>query len=308
MSFGQPGVGHVWRHFLISLLLARKYKHKITVVAMDVYEQKNFPLEHVKAVVDNMGKRMDFAVAAADTNLTVKEWIEAWREKDEGIPRTFVINAQGRVAWIGHPKDLHEVLPPILKGTWDIKAASEKVVAQRNTDEYLWRLDSLAGDRLHRFNGDYYMLDDLGKPDSALLVINEIVRQEPRMRYAPVVAAFTFDALLKTNPQKAYAYGKEVITTPSYEGLPAYGPIIASIKDCSKKITIPPEIYGLGAEAYRSRIAQCPYPELYDDPAIYNTMANWYWLAGDKSKALKARRKAKKLAGKIEVNLAKSGL
>ncbi|HEY5327791.1 MAG TPA: TlpA disulfide reductase family protein [Mucilaginibacter sp.] len=270
--------------------LAREYKDTVTVLAIDVYEKKTTSTERVKAFVGGIGDRMDFHVAAEDTNFTVHDWLDAWGEKDYGIPRTFVVNAQGRVAWIGHPKDLDTVLRKIVNNTWDIKEALSK----RSFNTYLKELDLEVFSKVHRYAGDYNKLDDLGKPDSALLVINEMVKKEPRLKYAPVIASFTFSALLRTNTHKAYEFGKGVMVTPTYEE-PAYDFIIGDIEGDSRKLKIPAEIYRLGAECYQAEIDHAPYSELVDIPGQYRKMAAWYRLAGDKSKAMEAQQKVIKL-------------
>jgi thiol-disulfide isomerase/thioredoxin len=270
--------------------LAHEYRDKVTVVAIDIYEQKTTSAERVKAFVDRMGDRMDFHVAAEDTNFTVHDWLETSGEKDEGIPRTFVVDAQGRVAWIGRPKDLDTVLHKIVNNTWDIKEASSK----RIFNKYLKDMDGEAFYKLHMYDGDYDKLGDLGKPDSALLVINKMVTKEPKLKYAPAMVSFTFSALLKTNPHRAYEFGKEAMLTSTYAE-PAYDYIIGDIRDDSRKLKIPAEIYHLGAECYQAEIDNTPYPELLDMPMLYHKMAAWYRLAGDKSKAMEAEQKATKL-------------
>ena len=153
--------------------LARQYRDKVTIIGMDVYEGKNTSksVDKVKAFVDSMGHRMDYAVAAEDNNFTVADWIEATGEKNSGIPRTFVVNAEGRLAWIGHPKDLDKVLPQIVNNTWDVKAA----LAKRQENKYLQELDKAVNDTLYPY------LVTPAKRDSAILVINEFVRHEPRL-------------------------------------------------------------------------------------------------------------------------------
>jgi hypothetical protein len=42
---------------------------------------------------------MDFNVAGEDTIYTVHDWLGAWGEADNGIPRTFVVDGQG--GWRG---------------------------------------------------------------------------------------------------------------------------------------------------------------------------------------------------------------
>jgi thiol-disulfide isomerase/thioredoxin len=271
-------------------VLAREHKDKVTVVAIDINETKTTSLERVKTFVDEMGDRMDFHIAAEDTSFTVHDWLDASGAKGEGIPMTFVVNAQGKVAWYGQPSHLNEVLPKILNNTWDIKEA----LSSRVFNEYLRKLDDQAFSKLHRYAGQYDKLDDLGKPDSALFAINKMVKKEPKLKYAPTMVSFTFSALLRINPHKAYEFGKQAMLTPTYTE-PAYDMIIGCIQDDSRKLKISPEIYRLGAECYQAEIDQAPYPELVDTSEIYHEMAAWYRLAGEESKAKEAEQKATKL-------------
>jgi thiol-disulfide isomerase/thioredoxin len=273
--------------------LAREYKDKVTVAAIDIYERKSMSMEQLSAFVDSKGDRMDFRVAAEDTNCTVHDWLEASGAKDDGIPRAFVVNAQGEVAWIGHPKDLDTVLHKILNNTWSTWEIKQ-VLSRRIFNKYLADLDGEVFYKLHRYSGDYNKLDDLGKPDSALLVINEMIKKEPKLKYAPAMVSFTFSALLRTNPHKAYEFGKKAMVTPTYCE-PAYAFIIGDIEEDSRKLNIPAEICRLGAECYQAEIDNATYPELFDMPWLYRKVAAWYALAGDKSKAMEAGQKASKL-------------
>jgi thiol-disulfide isomerase/thioredoxin len=269
--------------------LARKYKNKAVFIGIDVYEQQ-VPLamrknrKQIKDFVDSMAHRMNYNVATGDSNFMEAAWLDASGEK--GIPNTFVINAEGRVAWIGHPMYLHEILPKILSNGWDINEA----IVQRNSDKRLEKLDDSLNYKLITYNGDATIPGDFGKPDSALLVIDELVGKEPRLKYAPIMAFNTFSALLKTDPHKAYEYGKEVLLTPTYNE-PAYNEIISVIEWWSDKISLPSEIYELGAEAYQAEIDHIPYPEIANIPKLYNKMAAWYWHANNKSKAIDAEKK-----------------
>ncbi len=103
------------------------------------------------------------------------------------------------------------------------------------------------------YHGDYRKGDYIGKPDSALLAIDEIIRSEPGLKYAPFIAMHTFPSLLKTNQVKAYELGKAVLVTPTYEK-PAYDAIIYPIEFYSDKLNLSADIYWLGAEAYLSAI------------------------------------------------------
>jgi len=267
--------------------LAKKYKGTVTILGVDVMEKKPTSMKKIKAFVDSMGHRMDYNIAIEDSNFMVAGWIEASGEQNNGIPRTFVVNAEGKLAWIGHPSELDEVLTKMVKNTWDIKEASTK----RNLNKYLAELDRETIYTLIPYKGDAYKKDYVGKPDSALLVIDEIVRKEPGLKYAPIIASHTFSSLLKTNPHKAYEYGKEVLVTPTYQD-PAADIIIGDIEWYSDKLNLPLEIYQLGAEAYQVTIDQIVYPELVNIPKLYKNMADMYWRSKNKSKAIEAQQKA----------------
>ncbi len=242
----------------------------------------------IKAFVDSMGRRMDFPIVAEDTSNTINNWFKAFDW--DGIPASFIIDRQGRVAWIDQPYHLDTVLRKVLDDTWDVK----KALAQRIHDDNWQKSDLAVVDKVHRYQDKYDHLEDLGKPDSTLLVIDDMVKKEPDLEYAPYTASYTFSALLINDPHKAYQYGKEVMVTRTYDD-PARDRIIGDIKDASLKINIPQEIYQLGADCYQAKINAIIYPQLYDMARLYRNMAAWYILAGDKANAIKAQKKSLKL-------------
>jgi thiol-disulfide isomerase/thioredoxin len=277
--------------------LATEYKDRVTIVGVDIYEETTTSIEKVKAFVDSMGHRMNYHVAAEDSDFMVFGWFKASGE--QGIPKSFVIDQEGRLAWIGHPKGgLDDVLSKIVNNDWDI----EKALAKRNLDRHLEELDDSLGTELMRYAGNLEK-DDLGEPDSALLAINEIIRNEPGLEFAPSIASYTFSALLKTDPYKAYEYGKLLLVTSTYED-PKYHLIWVPINLYSNKLNLPEEIYYLGAEAYQKRIDA--YPESAR-PEFYYNMARLYRIANDKSKAIDAAQKAVK-ALKSEKRFSKADL
>lgn len=271
--------------------LARQYRGKLKVLGIDVYE-KNTPVGKVKSFVDTMGDRMDYYVAADKDKFMETFWVEA--SGNEGIPKIIIVNANGKVAWIGHPKDLEQVVTKILDNTWDIKQA----LAERNLNKYLEVLDDSMNIELMEFRGNYELTsqgasligtEDQGKPDSAIFYISKIIKQEPRLQYKALIAFNTIYSLLKIDPQKAYTYGKKALTICT---VPPSNTIIGAIEICSYKLTLPAEIYELGAEAYQVEINQFTYPELANIPKYYHEMAWWYWLAKNKPKAMEAEQAA----------------
>lgn len=280
--------------------LAGKYKYSVTILGIDVYEKKTTSIQKVKTFVDSMGYQMDYTVGVEDSNFMATSWLLASQER--GIPGSFIVNAEGNLAWIGHPMDLDKVLPKIINNTWDIKEA----LANRNLKKYLIALDDSINYELMNYSGNFYKKEYIGKPDSALLLINEMVRKEPRLKYAPFITGNTFSALLKTNQQLAYEYGKEALAT-SFFNYPLWYFIIGDIETYSNILNLQPKIYQLGAEAYQAKIVQTPYPENADMFKFYDKMAAWYWRAKNKPKAIDAQQKAIETL-KREKNFSKADL
>jgi thiol-disulfide isomerase/thioredoxin len=267
--------------------LAREYKDKVTFIGMDVLENKNTSLQKVKAFVDRMGQRMDFSVAAEDSNFMVTSWLEATGERDNGIPRTIVVDKEGRLAWFGHPTELDDMLPKIVNNIWDVTA----VAAKRKEDRRIRELDRQVTSKLLEYKADRFKPGSVDQPDSILLAISEMVTKEPKLKYAPVIAFNTFRYLLQTDLNKAYQYGKEVLANRTYEK-PAYNAIINNIEWYTDKLNLPPKIYELGGAACQIEIGHVRSPELVNMPKLYNKMADMYWRANNKEKAMDAQQKA----------------
>jgi predicted ribosome quality control (RQC) complex YloA/Tae2 family protein len=136
------------------------------------------------------------------------------------------------------------------------------------------------------------------------MTIEEIIKKEPMLIYAPRIAFYTFSSLLKIDQHKAFEYGKKLLITPTYVD-PDCDVIINNIKTYSDILSLSSEIYQLGAEAYQLKIDQIVYPELNDMPRLYKEMAEWFFRAKNKSKAIDALQNAiKNLKNKNELEIA----
>ncbi|MBL9148471.1 MAG: TlpA family protein disulfide reductase [Phycisphaerae bacterium] len=67
------------------------------------------------------GASMPTRVAIDTDGAAAKEFLVATREL--AVPRTFVIDGAGRLAWYGHPIDVDAPLAAVVAGTWDLEAA-----------------------------------------------------------------------------------------------------------------------------------------------------------------------------------------
>lgn len=105
--------------------LAKKYKDKAVIIGVSVWENDESYTRKVEEFVTKMGDKMEYSVAidtAHDSSGHVaKNWLQA--AGLNGIPASFIVNGEGRVAWIGHPMSMDKPLEQIVGGTWDMDAA-----------------------------------------------------------------------------------------------------------------------------------------------------------------------------------------
>ena len=106
----------------------------------------------VKEFVDGKGDGMGYRVAyVGDREKMSRPWMEA--SGQSGIPCTFIVDGEGRVAWIGHPMSMDAPLEKIVSGSWDIEAAKTEFATRREADAAR-RAISMAM-RAARQSGDY---------------------------------------------------------------------------------------------------------------------------------------------------------
>jgi len=71
---------------------------------------------------------VNFTIAVDDGTPAGKNaaaWMEA--SGQNGIPTTFIVDKEGKIAWIGHPMaGMEKVLDAVLAGTYDVKAEAAK--------------------------------------------------------------------------------------------------------------------------------------------------------------------------------------
>lgn len=121
--------------------LQRKYADVI-VLAVSTDDE----LEVAEQFVKTRGEKMGYRVAFGGADGAMSEaWVDA--SGQEGIPVAFLVNQQGRIAWIGHPAELDGPLAAVVKGTWDVAAEKKKyesrIAGQGQLEVFLAKLEQL---------------------------------------------------------------------------------------------------------------------------------------------------------------------
>lgn len=119
--------------------LAKQYAGKATFVGVSILEDNHGPkgaatsLEKVNTFMQKNPGRMTYNVCVdggSRQSYMAAIWFRATGQS--GIPCTVVVNGAGKVAWIGHPMALDEVLPQVLAGTLDSAKFEAEQKAKRD--------------------------------------------------------------------------------------------------------------------------------------------------------------------------------
>ena len=125
----------------------QKYKDQgVVVIGQDVWEQDD---NAVAPFVKKMGDQMTYRVALDDKTsdkdgVMATTWMKAAGQG--GIPTAFIVNQQGRIAWIGHPMELEaKLLDDIVAGHYDVKQAAIEYDQRQQKQQKMMELDQRLG-------------------------------------------------------------------------------------------------------------------------------------------------------------------
>ncbi len=254
----------------------------VPFIGVSVWEQDQ---EKVKPFVEEMGDKMAYRVAMdavpekekAHEGAMAKGWMTA--SGQNGIPTAFIINKEGKIAWIGHPMEMEKPLEKIIAGTWDLKEAREEKKKAAEQQAKFMKVQSKLVAALKS-----------GDPKKLVTVIDEVLSEVPAM--AAMVGPMKLTALIKLDEQdKALEFARELgksDLSKQANGLNALAWAIvdpdAGIKPSAKLIEFAVETAGRADEKAESK-----------DPAIADTLAKAYFDAGQKAKAVETQERAIRL-------------
>ena len=87
----------------------------VTFIGLSTKDPNN-TFEKVAAFVKKRGPKLGYTFAYAEDKTSDAAWMKAAGRN--GIPCTFVVGKDGKIAYIGHPMYLDVVLPKVVAGTW----------------------------------------------------------------------------------------------------------------------------------------------------------------------------------------------
>ncbi len=111
--------------------LADEYKAQgLTVVAVTTKDENGNTQEAVEEFLKKRGERFPFAFAFCTTDAVNTAFMDA--SGTDGIPASFVIDQAGKIAFIGHPSELDDVLPRIFAGKWEGQKSVDEIQKEKD--------------------------------------------------------------------------------------------------------------------------------------------------------------------------------
>ncbi|CAN5701396.1 hypothetical protein BH11ARM2_BH11ARM2_06610 [soil metagenome] len=250
--------------------LAKKYQGKVSVSGISIWENSDPEakgvMEKVEAFVKKQGTAMDYNVAADGGNAKVANaWMKAADEG--GIPCSFIIGRDGRIAWIGHPANLASVLDQVVQDKFDVATARER----RALDVQFTRPVREAMDA-----------KEYAKALS-LMEVNQAQKPELERYYAYDRLVATFH----TDPKKAMSDANAILASANGE-IGAYQ-MVASIMASSKDLDPSVYTYAKGVIAKALEIGDRKYMFLAMNAEVLMSL-------GDKAGAVQSQEQAVKEA------------
>jgi hypothetical protein len=199
----------------------------------------------------------------------------------DGIPTAFIVNTEGKIAWIGHPQEMEKPLEEILGGKYDLKAAAAKLKKEKEAQAKLQEL----GNKLRE-------AQQSGEPKKVLAVIEKALEETPELEERLGMMKFQLLTQQADAKDKALEYGTRLTEKLYKDNAQALNNIAwmtvdpnAAVKPDAKLLKL-----ALTAAQRADELTQSK------DPGVLDTLAKAYYDNGDAAKALEIQEKAVKFA------------
>lgn len=261
--------------------LQKQYGDKVIFIGVSVWERD---ASAIPGFLKEMGDKMDYRVATdkvgkdedASDGPMAKNWMTA--AEQDGIPAAFIINGEGKIAWIGHPGQIDKTLEEVVAGNFDMTKAAA-VFKKEKAEKAKLRQLGLALNKAQKEG-----------PAAMVKVLDEAIKESPELETRIGALKFNMMAADKNaNQDEVMKYGQRLVNDV--------------IKDDSEKLNevawsfVNPERRGGKANKAQVTFAlkaaqQAAELTKNKDHAILDTLACAYFANGDKEKAIECAKKA----------------
>lgn len=260
--------------------LARKYKDQVTVIAVSIWEDTkdrsgnpHDPTPEIREFVEKMGDKMDFHVAYGGPEGPMEAtWMRAANRN--GIPSSFIVDREGRIAWIGHPLKLDDTLEQVVKGQFDPRAEADRAAKQAE-------FERKGREMAARFRA----ARQGGRAKEMLDIAREMMATDSRAFQTMAGNAFIAAIVNMKQTDMAYEFAREMFAGPIKDNPLDLNAIAWTILDdpgvTRRDLDLAMDMAKRAVEITESK-----------DGAILDTYARAYWEKGDKARAVELQQQA----------------
>lgn len=243
-------------------------KKGVTILGVSGADPNN-TLADVEQLIADKGALAGYTIAWDDGPSTRASWMAA--SGQSAIPCSFVVDKNGSIAFIGHPMWLTEVLPKVVKGSWNNDTDNDQIDVSNALVNEAWRLSRT-------------------DPKGALEKLKQVESRHSRLPQS--LSEMKFNLLLKAGDySKASSLGSrlvsDAITARDSSSLNEIAWTIVDPEGAVEKKDL-----GLALKAAESA---CEFTA-WKEPHVLDTLARVYFLKGDVKKAIEVQTNAIALA------------
>ena len=222
--------------------------------------------------------KIHYTLATDPDRSTYLGWMKPAAQ--QGIPTAFIIGRESRIEWIGHPMEIDQVLPQVVRDEWDRDQARAKFEAEvapireglRATEE----AEAAAA------KGDW---------DGAIAAVEGLVEKQPGQRD---FRTWLFRKMAReADPDRAYAYGR-IAMHASWDDARLLNSLAWTTVD-DQKVKVRDLDFAIEAAQRAVEVSESK------DASILDTLARVYFEKGDLKSAVKWQRDAVETAGESPI-------
>jgi len=111
--------------------LSAEHGDAVEIVGVNIWEQTSGDerLDQVRAFVEDQGERMSYTVAIEQGESMAANWMRPAGQN--GIPAAFIVDGDGKIAWVGHPMGLDEPLEMVTSDGYDLGEVKAGAMRER---------------------------------------------------------------------------------------------------------------------------------------------------------------------------------
>jgi thiol-disulfide isomerase/thioredoxin len=235
-------------------------------------------LAKVKPFVEKMGEKMSYRVATDDTSEEEKGYMAVnWMQAAErnGIPCSFVVGKDGKVAWIGHPAKLKaEMLTEVLAGTFDTAKAADMETKEQEKQAAMQEKSRELSKAMQEKEWD-----------KAKTLLAGIEKENPELGQQ-LSSVYLRIAIGSGDSAATVKYGEKMLAGPAGKNARFLNQIA---RDVATKLEKPSEdALAFAAKAASEGVEQTKG----EDAALFDTLARVQFLQGKKEEAVKTQEQA----------------